>query len=209
MRGQQPAQPGDFATQLQYVAVARWLNQVRRGFVRQVIDQGLGDALQRVAPEELDTYRASFEQALERGQVLRPKRLDPQPKVDAGDATMLRGAILEDGRIADGWYRIWHLEHGGHPAGGRGPRRVREIFLVGQPRVARMDVRVDKAWEHQQAVRIDLVVHGLPFGITYMFDRAVTTHHVGPPRPSTGHERAVRDFQTHAKVKFTQWGSLR
>src|SRR5216683_5446241 len=62
VRGQQAAYAGDFAAQVKDIAVARWLNQVLGRFVSHVVDQRLGDAVQRIAPEELDADRAGGEQ---------------------------------------------------------------------------------------------------------------------------------------------------
>src|SRR6185312_3139213 len=50
---------------------------------------------------------------------------------------------------------VRHLEHGGHPAHDRAARARLQIFLVGQPGLAEMHLRVHHAGQDMQALAID------------------------------------------------------
>ena len=149
MRGQQAPDARHLAAQRQDVPVAGRLDQVLRRFVGEVVDQRLGLAVQRIAPEQLYSDCARGEQAVNLGEILSAKRYTPQAEVRICDLCVLLGALREDRRAADGWNRVGHIQQGGDTAGGGRARRVGEVLFVGLAGVTRVDMRVDEARQHK------------------------------------------------------------
>jgi hypothetical protein len=120
---------------------------------------------------------------------------------------MVGSAILENGRVRDWRNGIGHLQQRGD-ATHRGRRRgVREVLLVGQPGIARMDVRVDEAREDQQSTRVQLGVDR-PFGRVCGSIVPPSRRH-RPRLTRRGHQRSILDFQAHrARQDGSQPGSV-
>ena len=203
VRPQQSTNARHLSTQLEHLAVRGRRDQVLGSGVAEVVDERPRVAIQRVAPEQLDSHGASREQAADVGQVVGSERQAPQPEIHARDARVLLRALLEKCRVRHGRNGVRHLQQRGDPARRRGARGVREVLFVRQPWIARVHVRVDEARKNQTALGVDDFVHArrARAQVTDLLDGAIATQDISALRAASRDQGAVGNFQPHAECQ--------
>ena len=158
--------------------------------VAEVVDQHQGAAAQGVAPEELYPDGAAANNPARSRRFSAPRVIPHRPKSTKPTRAVLRGAVLEDGRVGDRRDGVGHLEQRGDAAHGGGPRGMGEVLLVGQPGITRMDVRIDEAGKDQQPAGVDLNVDRASSRVRRRDRSGVGTRH--RPRPTRRWSPAFR-----------------
>src|SRR5579885_2369196 len=110
---------------------------------------------------------------------------------------MLRGPLAEDGNITHGRDGIGHLEYGRHSTGGGGTCGVREILLLGQAGLARMDVWIDEARKDEPPGRVDLLIGGGRPTLPHSGDTPVLTDDVPWISPMGRHDQSISYYHSH------------
>jgi hypothetical protein len=109
----------------------------------------------------------------------------------AGAAQLVGHEVRRRGRRIG----VRHLEHRSDPAEGRSARARLEVFLPFEARLAKVDLRVDHAGQHVQALRLEDLSGGFGGKAADRGDAAVAHRHVGLDKPSRGEHAAVLQDQ--------------